>query len=289
MLFTIGFLSSVTIAVIIAGWVIGGGLGAGFGFLISVIMIFVSWFFIEHVMKRIFDAHPFIDDEIDGMVKRLSAEARIKEPLLYMIESQVPNSFAVGRNKNHSSIFVTRGILDFSNDEIEGVIAHQISHIARQDMIVWGAVAVFASFISFPSDKIYSLCKDSDNDCGVARRIILYIFTILFALPAAALVRAIVTTKTEHRADRSAGFLTKKPLALASAIRKMDAIAQKEKINGPFATAHLWIVNPFRDNHFYPKLFEVHPLLINRMHMLEQMANRGDKERVIMRLEDWLY
>jgi len=276
MLYTIGFLGTLSFLLLFLGWLAGGITGLGIAFLLVALTFLMGYIYPEKIIMRIYKAKEYENEEINEILKKLCFEAQVTIPKIFVIDSRIPNSLITGRSRSHFTIIITKGIFDLSRDEIEGVLSHQIGHAHRGDMSLMSAVAVIAYVISYIGQKAYWEFY-LENKKGVRKSIAIFLITV-FASPAIFITRTFLTNRTEYRADKIGSTITHKPLSIASAIRKMEAIARHEKIKGPAATSHLWIVSPFGDDKL-SNAFYSHPPLENRLHMLESAANKGRSER----------
>jgi len=277
MLYVIGFLGSLAAILIFLGWIVGGMIGLEIALFLTVLMFLLAYVYQENVIIRIYGAKKYENGEIAEILERLSFEAQVKKPRVYMINNRIPNSLIVGRSKSHFTIIITKGIFDLSKDEIEGLLSHQIGHAHRGDMILMGSVAVIAYIISYIGQKAY-WSFFVNNPKRNAKKIFAIILMSIFMPLAVLITRTFLSTKIEYRADNRGSTISHKPMSIASALQKMEAISKHEKIKGPAATSHLWIVNPFESDKLTNILYS-HPLLDNRLHMLEAAANRGKIER----------
>ena len=215
-------------------------------------------------------ARPADNKELEEIVKRVSLEARLPAPKLYIIPTRVPNAFTCGRSPKHSVVAVTEGLLALDSDEIEGVLAHEISHIKNNDMLVATMAATIAGAISYIAHMGYWSLFFGGGRRGEGSLMGL-VFIIIFAPLAAMLVRFAISRKREYNADHTGALLTKKPQALASALKKISKTAESTPLKGSSATSHLWIVNPFQKD-WFTGLFMTHPDIKNRIERLENMA-----------------
>ncbi|MBN2101535.1 MAG: M48 family metalloprotease [Candidatus Aenigmarchaeota archaeon] len=276
MLYALGFIGLLSALLLTLGWFIGGMTGLEVALLLIVAILLLANVFPEKVMIRIYKAKKYENGEIDKILEKLCFEAQVEKPRVFIIDNRVPNSLIVGRSKSHFTIIITKGIFDLSKDEIEGVLSHQIGHAHRGDMILMSSVAVVAYIISYIGQKAYWAFY-LENEGGAEKSFGIFLMTI-FAPPAMLITRTFLTNRTEYRADKTGATITHKPMDIASAIQKIEAISKHERIHGPAATSHLWIVNPFREDKL-ANAFYSHPPIENRMHMLESAANRSTMER----------
>ncbi|HRS42494.1 MAG TPA: M48 family metalloprotease [Candidatus Diapherotrites archaeon] len=208
-----------------------------------------------------------------NLVEGLSLSAGIPKPKVYVIEDKSPNAFATGRNPRHSSIAVTTGLLEMMNrQELEGVIAHEMSHIQNRDIQVMTFVSVLFGIVSITSDialrgMIYGGSGDRDNKN--IPLLILAIVLVILAPLIAFIIQMALSRNREYLADSSAGKLTRYPQGLASALRKISGFNQPVK-NASKGTAHLYIANPLSSGGL-SNLFSTHPPIQERIKRLEAM------------------
>jgi heat shock protein HtpX len=211
------------------------------------------------------------------MVEKLSMEKGIPMPKVYMVQDAAPNAFATGRNPKHGAIAFTTGILALLNkEELEGVTAHELSHIANRDTLVSTVVAVMASIISFFGNMFYygsflNSNNDSENSSSPIFSIIGF-FVIVFLAPlAATIVQMAISRKRELLADATGAKMTGKPIHLANALKKISGFPVPMQTASP-STAHLYISDPFKnENHktpWYVSMFMTHPPVEERVKAL---------------------
>jgi len=213
---------------------------------------------------------------LHNTVEGLAIAAGIPKPKVYIINDASPNAFATGRDPSHSSVAVTTGLLQIMNrEELEGVIAHELSHVANRDIKVMTIVSILFGFVSIISDfalrGIIFGAVSGGNDRGNSNWIILVVALVFIILAPifAMLVQFSISRKREYLADASGARLTRYPQGLANALRKLDknSIPVKDASEG---TAHLYISNPFKKKSFW-NLFSTHPPIQERIKRLEAM------------------
>lgn len=249
--------------------------------ILSIVMNVTSYWFSDTLVIKTSGAKPVSDTshpDLYNIVENLSITAGIPMPKLYVIEDAAPNAFATGRNKEHASVAVTSGLLQIlSRPELEGVIAHELSHIGNRDMLVSTVAVVLVGFVTLLSDfflrmSMYGGGRGNDNR---ARGIIMILGFVLALLSPiiATLIQLAVSRKREFLADASGALLTRYPEGLASALEKIGAYSAPMK-RANHATAHLFISNPFgaidheRKVSFLTKLFMTHPPIQERVNAL---------------------
>ena len=246
----------------------------------SIIMNITSYWFSDKIVIRLAGAHPATREEyrdLWNIVENLSITAGLPMPKLYIVNDPSPNAFATGRNKEHAVVAVTTGILPLlSKVELEGVIAHELSHIGNRDMLVSTVAVVLAGFVTILSDIFLRSLHFSGGRGGKKGGGVLVIIGIILAILApifATLIRLAVSRKRESLADASGALLTRYPEGLASALEKISSSAQP--MHTSKAIAHLYISDPFAKQPktgFFAKLFMTHPPIAERV-----AALRGTK------------
>jgi heat shock protein HtpX len=271
---TITLLTTLTLIFLAIGWLIGGFLGMGIALIIAIVINLLSYWYSDTIVLRMYKAQPSEDIQLNTLVKELAQEAKIHPPKVYTIPLDVPNAFATGRGGTHTAIAVTKGLTEnLDKEEMEGVLAHEIGHIKNRDILVGTLAATIAGAISYLAQIGYFSLFFSGDRRGEGNLMGL-ILIIIFAPLAALLVRMAISRKREYRADYSGAILTKKPHALAAALRKIATAAHRHPVRGSSATAHIWIVSPFNHD-WFTGLFMTHPPLEKRIERLENMA-RGE-------------
>lgn len=218
--------------------------------------------------------------ELRRIVENLCITAGLPIPRLYLVQDQVPNAFATGRNKNHSAIAVTTGLLRIlDRSELEGVLAHELSHIGNKDILISTIAVVLAGFLSIASDIFlrstlfggFGARDGQDNRGGIS--IIIGFILILLAPLAGLLIRLAISRKREFLADASGALLTRNPEGLAKALEKISAHAEP-MATARDATAHLYISSPFGglSGKGIHGLFMTHPPVEERIAMLRSSA-----------------
>lgn len=244
----------------------------------SILMNVWSYWFSDSVVIRLTGARPIAREdnpELWNIVENLSITAGLPMPKIYHINDPAPNAFATGRNKEHAVIAVTSGILKMLNrTELEGVIAHELSHVGNRDMLVSTIAVVLVGSVSILADiflRSHMFGGGRDRDRGGN---ILMIIGIVFAVLSpiiAMLLQLAISRKREFLADASGALLTRYPEGLASALQKISGYgAPMQKVSS--ATAHLFIANPFgpakSGTSFFVKMFSTHPPMEERISAL---------------------
>jgi len=268
-----------TVIFVMLGNLFGGKSGMVIAFLIALGMNMFSYWFSDKIVLKMYGAKEVSESEaptLHKMVSILAERAGIPKPKVYIIDTQMPNAFATGRNPSHSAVAVTTGIMNLlTEDELFGVLAHEISHIKHRDILVSTIAATMAGAIAMIADwmkwgAIFGVGGDDDE--GGANFIFILIFSIIASI-AAFLIQMAISRAREYMADESGAKLTGNPLYLANALKKLAygiQVAPPEKVNP--ATAHMFIVNPLAGGQAILNLFSTHPPIEERIRRLEQMA-----------------
>jgi len=216
--------------------------------------------------------------ELWRIVENLAITAGLPVPKIYIINEDQPNAFATGRDKNHAVIAVTRGLLQrLDKTELEGVIAHEMSHIGNRDILLSTVIVILAGIISMIADMFLRLSfwggRRDNNNSGGGILMLLGIIAAILAPLAATMIQLAISRKREFLADADGALLTRYPQGLANALRKIAADPTPMR-NASSATAHLYIANPFRgkQKNWFSKLFSTHPSTEERIRILEAMS-----------------
>ncbi|MEI6633891.1 MAG: zinc metalloprotease HtpX [Chlamydiota bacterium] len=270
------------------GWVFGqvssiGNGGVVLAMVIALVWTFGSYYWSDRIVLAMSGARPLEKEEFPHLfhaVGGLAIAAGIPVPKVYVIEDSAPNAFATGRNPAHAVVCVTTGLLQkMDRLELEGVIAHELSHIGNYDILLGSLVVVMVGVVTLLSDWImrsyfWGGRRRRDEDGGGQAAVILMIVGILLALLApliAQLVRLAISRKREFLADASGAMLTRYPKGLADALRKLDADPDPLEAANK-ATAHMYIVNPLKEyGGMVNRLFSTHPPIEERIRALEAM------------------
>ena len=242
----------------------------------SLLMNVGSYWFSDKIALAMAHAKPATREEsfdLYTVTENLAITAGMPMPKLYVIEDPAPNAFATGRNETHAVVAATTGLLQMLNrTELEGVIAHELSHIRNKDMLVMTVAVVLAGFVAIVADIFLRMSYfggNRDNDSKNGLFVILAIVAAILAPLAAQLIQLAISRRREFLADSSGALLTRYPEGLASALRKISSYASPMR-HANHATAHLFIANPFgaRAGQFVNKLFSTHPPVEERIEAL---------------------
>lgn len=252
------------------GFLIAGAEGAMIALVFAVFMNFFSYWYSDKIVLKIYHAKPLKNSEIEEMVRKISKEAKIANPKLYLMETQVPNAFATGRNDKNAAVVVSSGLINnLEKEEIEGVLAHELSHIKNHDILISSMAATMGGAISFLANMAWwsLFMGDRDNNS------LMFLPMLILAPISATIVQLSISRTREYGADYSAGVITKNPIGLANALRKLENFSKSNPVKGNAATAHLFIINPFKEDAM-SRLFSTHPSTKERIQKLEELEKK---------------
>ena len=274
------FLMTLMMVLLLAlGSWIGGEQGLIMAFAFSLLMNFGSYWFSSKIVLMMYRAKEVTEAEaprLYSIVQRVASQAQLPMPKVYMIPGETPNAFATGRNPEHAVVAATEGILTvLSEDELEGVIAHEFAHIKHRDILTGTIVATMVGTITFVArmagwSMMFGGGRDRRDSNGIAE-----LAMIILAPIAAVLVQLAISRSREFAADEGGARFTGRPLSLANALDKLEKSAERIPMQAASpATAHMFIVNPLRGNGIM-KLFSTHPSTAERIERLQQLAMGG--------------
>lgn len=256
------------------GWLIGGGTGMVIALVFAGGMNAYAWWNSDRAVLRMHDARPVAPGDRAGlheMVTRLARNAGMPVPAVYLLATDQPNAFATGRNPQNAAVAVTAGLLRrLDRDEVEGVIAHELAHIRNHDTAIMTVTATFAGAIGMLANMALFFGGRRDSPLGLVGTLAM----ALLAPLAAMLVQMAISRTREYAADRAGAEISGNPMALASALRAIQAGAARIDNNQAErhpATAHMFIINPLHA-HGHDKLFSTHPATENRIAALTRLA-----------------
>lgn len=262
-------LTAMTLLLILAGEYLGGSNGAVIAFVIAAATNFLSYFFSDKIALAMYGARPVTREELPRayeVVERLAAKANIPMPKIFVIPTESPNAFATGRNPNHASVAVTHGILQLLNDEeLEGVLAHELGHVRNRDILTSSIAATLAGAITILARMAFWFgMGGGDRREREGGGIVM----MLLAPFAAMLIQLWVSRTREYEADASGAHLTGNPYALASALEKISAASRQVPLIASPSSAHLFIVQPLVGGDMLANLFSTHPPIKKRIERL---------------------
>ena len=281
MLKTTILMALLTGILVAVGGAFGGRNGATIMLIISFGMNFFSYWYSDSIVLKAYDARevtPTQAPDLYSMVEKLCSNADLPMPKVYIIDTDVPNAFATGRNPSHAAVAVTTGIMKtLQYDELAGVVAHELSHIKHRDTLISTMAASIAGVISWIAtmaqwSAIFGMGRNNDEEGSGGTAGLL--FTIIVAPLAAMLIQMAISRSREYEADASGGKICGNPLALASALEKIDYYAKNVVMSQATpATSHMFIINPLAGStEKIMNLFSTHPATVERIAKLKEQA-----------------
>jgi len=277
---TIFLMTLMMVIFILVGSLIGGRQGMVMAFIFSLVMNFGAYWFSDKIVLMMYRAKEVTEAEapkLYSLVARVASAANLPMPRVYLIPEETPNAFATGRNPQHAAVAVTEGILRIlSDDELEGVLAHEFAHIKHRDILTGTIVATLVGTITFIARMAgWSLMfaggrNDRRDSNGLAE-----LFLIILAPIAAVLIQLAISRSREFAADEGSARISGRPLSLANALQKLERGVERNPMTkvSP-SSAHLFIVNPLRGSGVL-KLFMTHPPISERIERLQKIAMGG--------------
>ena len=270
-----------SVLLVVAGGAIGGKSGLKIALGIAVVMNGISYFFSDKIALASSGAQPVSREQVPRLyevMERLAAKARLPMPKLYVIPEEAPNAFATGRNPRHASVAVTQGLLELMNDEeLEGVIAHELSHVRNYDILTSSIAATIAGAITYLASMGrwamlfggFGRDRDDDREGGGFAALLM-----IFLAPFAALLLQLFLSRTrEYSADQTGARMVGQPYGLISALQKLGAYNQRIPTTSLSpSTSALCIVKPFFGSGTLSSLFSTHPPLEKRIQALREMT-----------------
>ena len=277
---TVMLMGLLTGLVVVVGDQVGGRQGMYIALGIAAVMNLMSYWFSDKIVLAMYRAQP-VDyasaPKLYSMVQRLTQRAGMPMPALYVIPNPAPNAFATGRDPQHAAVAVTEGIVRIlTEEELEGVIAHELSHVRNRDILISaiaatlaGALMILARILGY-SMMLFGGGGDRDRGGGGLGALA----TLIFAPIAAMLIQMAISRSREFQADSSAAELTHNPLGLARALGKLQRGNEAIPMDAEPSTAHMFIVSPLNGRSLV-NLFSTHPPLAGVVERLEKMAREG--------------
>jgi heat shock protein HtpX len=267
-------LTLLTLLLMFIGRAFGGQNGMLLALAFAAVMNFVSYFYSDKIALAMYRAQPVTREELPrayAAVERLTQKIGIPMPKIYVIPNESPNAFATGRNPQHASVAVTQGILNLLTDEeLEGVLAHELGHVNNRDILISSVAATIAGAITMLASMArwgmlfggFGGRDDRDRGGGIGAILMLFLAPV-----AASLIQLAVSRSREYQADATGAHFTGNPYALASALGKLDAYSRRLPLQATPSTAHLFIIQPFLGMNF-GGLFSTHPPIAKRIERL---------------------
>jgi heat shock protein HtpX len=250
-------------------------------FVLALVMNFGSYWFSDKIVLAMYRAQPVDEAAAPGLyriVRTLATRAGIPMPKVYIIPGEAPNAFATGRNPQHAAIAVTEGILRImSEEELEGVLAHELSHVQNRDTLIMAIAATLAGAITYMAHMAQWAMifgggrRDSDEEGSGGGGLIGGLLMIVLAPLAATLIQLAVSRSREFQADATGAQMAGQPWGLAKALEKLEVASKVAPMDATPATAHLFIVNPLTGGG-WTTLFSTHPPIAERVARLRALA-----------------
>ncbi len=273
---TYALLAALIALTLVAGQAIGGEQGLFAALMISFVMSFVSYWFSDSIVLSMYGARPAHPERFGALhqiVQALAGRAGIPAPQVYIIPTMSPNAFATGRGPGHSAVAVTEGLLaTLSREELTGVLAHEIAHIANYDVLLSTVVSVLAGSLSYLSRLVFWTGMPSDRDGdGQRDNPLLGLVSVILAPLIALFLQMAISRRREYLADETGARLCGEPRWLASALARLEQGVAVRPMNGAEpATSHMFIASPFSGGGL-AELFSTHPPMQERIRRLLEM------------------
>lgn len=275
-LILMALLSGLLIAI---GGLIAGEQGAIIAFVVSLGMNFASYWFSDSIVLATYGAKE-VDaqsaPQIYNLVEKLAKNADLPMPRVYIIDSDVPNAFATGRNPDHAAVAVTTGIMKtLDYNEMSGVLGHELAHVKHRDILISTFAAAIAGSISMIAQFAFFFSPSNRDDSESGGNFLVLILTVILAPIAASMIQLAISRSREYDADKTGGEICGNPLYLATALEKIESYAQNAAPieHASTATAHMFIINPLANSKQTLKsLFSTHPQTSERIARLREQA-----------------
>jgi heat shock protein HtpX len=277
---TLFLLTALTLLLVLGGDAIAGQQGMTFGLIIAVAMNGFAYFFSDKIALMSSGAQPVSREQLPRLyevMERLVAKARLPMPKLYVIPQPAPNAFATGRNPSHASVAVTAGLMELmTDDELEGVIAHELSHVRNYDILITSIAATLAGAITWIASMGrwamifggFGGSRDNNRSGGGLAALLMLIVAPIAAL----LIQLGISRQREFAADASGAKMVGHPYGLISALEKLGTYNKRIPMDVSPTTASLFIVAPLTAGQVFSGLFSTHPPLTERIAVLRNMT-----------------
>ena len=272
-------LGALTGLLMFIGGFFGGQKGVILAFFFAMVLNFGSYWFSDTLVLKMYQARPVSESEAPGlhaMVKNLAMKASLPMPRLFIVPGDTPNAFATGRNEHHAVVAVTEGILRILNrDELEGVIAHELTHIKQRDILIGSIAATLAGAIVMLANMaqwaaMFGGASRDGEEGGSSGGVIGLILMAVLAPLAATIIQLAISRSREYFADAGGAKISGKPYGLANALEKLSRTSQAIPMEANPSTAHMFIVNPLTGRSLM-NLFSTHPPVEERVARLKSM------------------
>lgn len=276
---TLFLLTALTVLLVLGGEAIAGQRGMEYGLFLAIAMNGIAYFFSDKIALMSSGAQPVSREQLPrlyAVMERLTGKAGLPMPKLYVIPQAAPNAFATGRNPSHASVAVTAGLMELmTDDELEGVIAHELSHVRNYDILITSIAATIAGAITVVARMGefalifggYGGSRDDRRGGGLSALLMIFLAPL-----AALLIQLGISRQREYAADASGARMVGHPFGLISALEKLGAYNKRIPMNVPPATASLFIVAPLSAGQVFTGLFSTHPPLSERIAALKNMV-----------------
>lgn len=275
-------LAALTVLLVLIGGALGGQQGMILAFVMAMVMNFGSYWFSDRIVLAMYRAQPVDEAQAPALyriVRTLATRAGIPMPRIYLLPDETPNAFATGRNPQHAAIAVTDGIMRvMSEEELEGVLAHELSHVQNRDTLIMAIAATLAGAITYVAHMAQWAMifgggrRDSDEHESGGGGVLGGLLMIVVAPIAATLIQLAVSRSREYQADASGAQMAGQPWGLAKALEKLEMASKVAPMQDATpATAHLFIVNPLTGGG-WTTLFSTHPPIAERVARLRAMS-----------------
>ncbi len=270
---TFGLMAILTFLFLFIGGVLGGRSGMIVALVFAGAANFISYYFSDKLVLKAYRAQELPSGHrVTRIVARLAEKAGMPMPKVFILDQDQPNAFATGRNPEHAAVAVTRGLADHMNDdELSGVLAHELGHIANRDILTGTIAATLAGAISYLGYSTrFGMGNRSSSRGG---NILFFLLAMILAPLAASLIRMAISRTREYKADEFGARVSGNPLFLGNALAKLDTWSKQIPMNGNPASSHMFIVYPFSGDSL-SRLFSTHPPIRERISRLKEMAGR---------------
>jgi heat shock protein HtpX len=272
---TVMLMAALAALLVVIGGFIGGKNGATIALLIALAMNFVSYWFSDKIVLRMYKAQPVTASEapdLYNLVRQLADRAGLPMPKVYIIPDESPNAFATGRNPSHAAVAVTEGILRLlSWEELAGVLGHELGHVKNRDILIQSMAATIGTAITYLAQFGFFFGGRSDDEEGGSGSFVGMLLMMILGPIAATFIQMAISRSREYMADKAGAEICDHPMWLAGALEKLQRGAQAIPMQADQATAHMFIVSPFFGGGM-SNLFSTHPPIEERISRLRQMA-----------------